>query len=156
MFGRGISAARAAAKSAERREKASKISVQAAGRWRQPGTTSPTVFFAHIRNTGDSVFGEVHAIASWRDGVERSFVVGEVPPNAGLCTAEVGLDGPEPADYPVWRIEYTDVHGLRWRHSSNGELVRTVTPPRHTPPDDRHRPRGTRSIVGDGADPRAA
>ena len=88
-------------------------------------TKGRTVRFpATVKNTGETMFRDVVAIAEWSDGEKVSLGIGEVLANTMASPVVDRSDGPELPEIPSWRIEYTDVHGLRWQHRSNGELTR--------------------------------
>ena len=75
-----------------------------------------------IDNRGSFPFLDVHAIAEWPDGSTSRFQLEDVMPAA--CLVEpFGRNRLVSVDMPSsWRIEYTDIDGLRWRQRSAGVL----------------------------------
>jgi hypothetical protein len=108
---------------AERRAKASRIWIEATG-CRAQHDGLPTRWCAEVHNIGENMFHDVYAIAGWSNGASEYVVrLGDVPPATVPHRVDVEQDGPEELGRPNWRIEYTDVYGLRWSHSATGELT---------------------------------
>ena len=71
----------------------------------------------------DFKFRDVYAFGVWTNGVELSERIGEVAPGE-KTKVSLAPSGPESPDPPRWRIEYSDLNGLRWQQRSDGVLSR--------------------------------